>query len=118
MAIAFIRGTVTREPYFKAGDKTPFAALSLKETYTDREGEERLGGYHDIVAFGEDAQRIAVLNVGDELEVKANIRYRPDKRFVSTQDSERNPFMAQFVVMEVLSTSGAEPEEDDPFDGV
>lgn len=119
MAIAFLRGTVTRDPYFKAGENTPFAAVSVKETYTDRTGEERIGGYHDVVAFGEDAQSLAILTQGDELEVKASIRYRPDKRFVSTQDSDKNPFTVQFVVMEILSTSGATApaEEDDPFAG-
>jgi len=126
MAIAFIRGTVTRDPFFRTGDSTPFCALSLKETYKDRNGEERLSGYHDVVAFGEDAQRLALLNQGDELEVKTSIRYRADKRYVSTQDETKNPFSAQFVVMEVLSSSQGAPEssrlsisdvEDDPFAG-
>lgn len=127
MAIAFIRGTVTRDPFFRPGESTPFCALSLKETYTDRSGEERLSGYHDVVAFGDDAQRLALLNAGDELEVKTSVRYRADKRFVSTQDSDKNPFVAQFVVMEILSSNGASnrprtqieeiSEEDDPFAG-
>lgn len=116
MAIAFVKGTVTRDPYFKSGENTPFCALSVKETYVDRTGEERLGGYHDIVAFGEDAQRLAVLSEGDEVEVKASIRYRADKRFVSVRDEDRNPFMVQFVVMEILSeTGGAADDEEDPF---
>lgn len=125
MAIAFIRGTVTRDPFYRAGESTPFCALSLKETYKDRSGEERISGYHDVVAFGDDAQRLALLNQGDELEVKTSVRYRADKRFVSTQDPEKNPFVAQFVVMEVLSGGGRpqgnrleiDDSEEDPFAG-
>ncbi|MCA1807712.1 MAG: hypothetical protein LC687_07685 [Actinobacteria bacterium] len=122
MAIAFVRGTLTRDPFVKFPEDssgTAFAACSVKETYTDRKGEERLGGYHDVIAFGEDAQRLALLEGGDELEVKASIRYRADKRFEGTNDRTKNPFTAQFVVMEFLegtSDGGQAPDEDeDPF---
>lgn len=118
MAIAFLRGTMTRDPYFKAGDNTAFAACSIKETYTDRSGEERLGGYHDIVAFGDDAQQLALYSEGDQLDVKASIRYRADNRFVHINDSDKNPFTAQFVVMEFLSGGPSEAaDEEDPFAG-
>lgn len=124
MAIAFIRGKLSRDAFFKApeGDGVAFAACSVKETYVDRTGEERLGGYHDVVAFGEDAQRLGLLEEGDELSVKASIRYRADKRYVSTQDKEKNPFTTQYVVMEFLDGTGegrlelGEDESDeDPF---
>lgn len=117
MAIAFLRGTMTRDPYFKAGDNTAFAACSIKETYTDRSGEERLGGYHDIVAFGDDAQQLALYSEGDQLDVKASIRYRADNRFVHINDSDKNPFTAQFVIMEFLSGGPSISEEEDPFAG-
>jgi len=116
MAIAFIRGTITRDPFFKTGENTTFAACTLKETYTDRSGEERLAGYHDVVAFDEDAQKLAVYSQGNELEVKASIRYRADKRFQHEDDPNKNPFNAQFVVMEFLNAP-SEEEEDDPFAG-
>lgn len=124
MAIAYVKGNLARDAYIKTGggDKTHFAAVSLKETYKDRTGEERLGGYHDVVAFGDDALRLGVLEKGDHLSVKASIRYRPDQRFVSKQDEDKNPFVTQFVVMEFLDGSGEgrlelsdDEEEDDPF---
>ena len=113
MAIAFLRGTVTRDPYFKAGENTAFAACSIKETYIDRSGEEKLGGYHDIVAFGDEAQQLALYTQGDELDVKASIRYRADNRFVHESDPEKNPFTAQFVVMEILSNNASGLDDDD-----
>lgn len=115
MAIAFVRGTLTRDPFVSEGGKTLFAACSLKETYKDKSGETKLGGYHDVVAFGDLAQQIGALEQGDELEVKANIRYRPDERFVSKQDEKRNPFQVQFVVMDVISASPGDDEEEDLF---
>lgn len=119
MAIAFLRGTISREPYFQTGENTAFAACSIKETYKDRTGTERVGGYHDVVAFGDDAQRLALFPVGSELEIKASIRYRADKRYSMDGNSEKNPFVAQFVVMEFLSSSPARIEsispEEDPF---
>lgn len=120
MAIAYVSGQLTRDPFFRDGEKTPFCGLNLKETYTDNKGEERLGGYHDVVAFGEQAQELAALEQGDYLEVQATIRYRPDKRFVSTQDSEKNPFAVQFVVRQILKSeaAGETGDEPDPFEGV
>lgn len=117
MAIAFVRGTITRDPYFRVGETTPFAACTVKETYTDKSGKEQLGGYHDVVAFGEEAQALAALGAGSTVEVKASVRYRPDKRFVGRDDESKNPFLAQFVVMEILNSSGASAAEDeeDPF---
>lgn len=123
MAIAYVKGNLARDAYFKQGGegKVNFAACSLKETYKDRSGEERLGGYHDVVAFGEDALRLGALEKGDHLSVKASIRYRPDQRFVGKQDEDKNPFVTQFVVMEYLDGSGEErlevqdEEEEDPF---
>lgn len=118
MAIAFVKGQLTRDPFFREGDKADFAACSLKEVYTDRSGEERLGGYHDVVAFGDNAHLLAALEEGDTLEVKANIRYRPDDRFVHKNDENKNPFVTQFVVIDVQSSSSsAEDEDDDPFAG-
>ncbi|MCA1800616.1 MAG: single-stranded DNA-binding protein [Actinobacteria bacterium] len=115
MAIVFVKGELTRDPYYKVGEKTPFAATSIKETYFV-DGEERLGGYHEIVAFGEEAQRIGILRKGDTLDVKANLRYSPDKRYVSTRDESKNPFMAQLVVMSITSTTSADEDDDeDPF---
>lgn len=114
MAIAFIRGTLTRDPYFTKGDSTSFTAFTIKETYT-KNGEEQLGGYHDVVAFDSLAQELAALNQGDRVELKTSIRYRADKRFVSTKDKEKNPFMAQFVVMELLSKETNSSDDDDPF---
>lgn len=105
MAVAFIRGEVVRDPFFRDGDNTPFAAVTVKETYKDRSGEERLGGYHDLIAFGDDAKRLALYGVGDSVDIKASIRYRADTRYVSTQDPSKNPFMAQYVIMEFLSGS-------------
>lgn len=115
MAIAFIRGTLTRDPYFKAGEETAFAAGTVKETYKDRSGEERIGGYHDVVAFGDEAQAFALYEEGDEIEVKASVRYRADKRFVNVNDETKNPFTAQFVIMTILSKR--ESSDEDPFDG-
>jgi hypothetical protein len=118
MAIAFLRGTITREPYFQNGEQTAFAACSIKESYRDRTGEERIGGYHDVIAFGDDAQRLALMTPGTELEVKASIRYRADKRYISTDNPDKNPFLAQFVVMEFLSSkpgNGSVSREEDPF---
>jgi single-stranded DNA-binding protein len=116
MAIAFIRGTLSRDAFFRNGESTPFTALSVKETYKDRDGEEKLAGYHDVVAFGPTAQRLALLKAGDQVDVKANIRYRADKRFQSTIDPDKNPFVAQFVVMEINSMSASDGSMDeDPF---
>lgn len=115
MAIAFVKGTLTRDPFVREGEKALFAACSLKETYTDRDGETKLGGYHDVVAFDEHARQIGALEEGDTLEVKANIRYRPDTRFVNKQDSEKNPFQVQFVVMDVISTSANGGDDEDLF---
>lgn len=112
MAIAFLKGTLSRDPIFKIGEKAPFAACTLKEVYTDRNGDEQFGGYHDVIAFGDQAQEIGAMSEGDSLEVQASIRYRPDKRYVSTRDSEKNPFMVQYVVQKIVSRSGG---EDDPF---
>ena len=117
MAIAFVKGVVQRTPYFTADKSTPFAALTLKETYISN-GEEKLGGYHDIVAFGDEAQEIGALQKGDLLDVKCNIRYRADKRFVDPKDNTKNPFAVQFVVMSIQSSSHAEDDgldEEDPF---
>lgn len=102
MAVAFIRGEVVRDPFFRSGDNTTFAAVTVRETYQDRTGESRIGGYHDLIAFGDDAKRLALYGVGDNVDVKASIRYRADNRYVSTQDSSKNPFMVQYVVMEFL----------------
>lgn len=102
MAVAFIRGEVVRDPFFRSGDNTTFAAVTVRETYKDRSGEDRIGGYHDLIAFGDDAKRLALYGVGDNVDVKASIRYRADNRYVSTQDSSKNPFMVQYVVMEFL----------------
>ena len=119
MAIAFIRGHLNRDPFVKEpadASGTLFAACSVKETYRDRNGEERLGGYHDVIAFGDEAAELALLEEGDELEVKASIRYRPDRR--SVDDNDRNPFTTQFVVMEFLNSPELDDEvEDDPFAG-
>lgn len=125
MAIAFVRGELARDAYYQpedpSQDKMAFAACSVKETYVDRTGEERLGGYHDVIAFGDLARRLGVLEKGDEVSVKASIRYRADRRFVSTQDKEKNPFTAQFVVMDFLDGTGPErlelddDEEEDVF---
>ena len=116
MAIAYVSGHLTRDPYFRVGENTPFCGLNLKETYQDRNGEERLGGYHDVVAFGEEAQRLAALSQGDYVEVQATIRYRPDDRFVSKRDNEKNPFAVQFVVREIIKADAPEvSEEEDPF---
>lgn len=116
MAIAFIRGTLARDAYFRNGESTTFTALSIKETYKDKDGEEKLAGYHDVIAFGDTAQRLAILKAGDLLDVKTSIRYRADKRFVSTQDKDKNPFAAQFVVMEINSMSASDGSMDeDPF---
>lgn len=118
MAIAFVRGEITRDPYFKAGDDTAFAACTVKETYTDRTGEERIGGYHDVVAFGDEAQALALLEAGDSIEIKASIRYRADKRYHLENDKKKNPFLAQFVIMEILNSEAggaSEDEDEDPF---
>ena len=115
MAIAFVRGNLTRDPYFKAGEQTPFAACTIKETYQDKNGETQVGGYHEVVAFGDEAQALALLTEGDALEIKASIRYRADKRFVSEKDKSKNPFAAQFVVMQIISSSHEDSEDEDPF---
>jgi hypothetical protein len=117
MAIAFLRGTVTRTPYFQPGETTPFAATTLKETYVDRSGEERNAGFHDLLAFGAHAEILAALPVGANVEVKANIRYRADKRYRHVDEPDRNPFMAQFVVMDFINyDNGAKvSKEEDPF---
>lgn len=116
MAIAFIRGTLARDAYFRNGDVTPFTALSVKETYVDKNQQEQLAGYHDVIAFGELAQRLGLLKAGDKIDVKTSIRYRPDKRFVSTENPDKNPFSAQFVIMEVQSlTSESGSINEDPF---
>ena len=112
MAIAFVRGTITRDPYFKVGEDTAFAACTVKETYKDRGGNEQVGGYHDVIAFGDEAQQLAALPAGSQIEIKASVRYRADKRY--KDDNGKNPFNAQFVIMEVLSSEAAEAEED-PF---
>jgi len=118
MAIAFLNGHLTRTPFFKEGDSTNFAACTVKETYVDRNGEERVAGYHDVIAFDENAQRLALFDEGDEINLKANIRYRADKRFVNVDNDEKNPFTAQFVLMEVLSSRSQDNNEDeDPFAG-
>jgi single-stranded DNA-binding protein len=113
MAIAFIKGELTRTPYFKDGDSTMFAACTLKETYVDREGVERLSGYHDVVAFGPEAQQLALYDQGDTVDVQANIRYRADNRFVGRDDPEKNPFVVQYVVMKIKG--GAKDVNEDPF---
>jgi hypothetical protein len=116
MAIAFIRGTLSRDAYFRNGETTPFTALSVKETYVDKSGQEQLAGYHDVVAFGPIAQRLALLKSGDQIDVKATIRYRADKRFQMTDNPDKNPFVAQFVVMEINSMSASDGSmNDDPF---
>jgi hypothetical protein len=58
--------------------------------------------------------------VGTELEIKASIRYRADKRYTHSDNPDKNPFIAQFVVMEFLgSKPGSRPlnvtPEEDPF---
>jgi len=120
MAIAFINGNAARDAFFKEGDNTEFAALTVKETYKDRNGDEQVGGYHDIIAFGTDAKRLALVEEGDPISVKASIRYRPDKRFVSTQDEEKNPFMPQYLIMEFLESRqpAKSNNDDDPFGDV
>lgn len=122
MAIAYINGTLTREPFYRASeDKMPFCGLNVKETYRDKNGEERLGGYHDVVAFGEQAQELAALSAGDYLEVQATIRYRPDKRFHAPGDEEKNPFTTQYVVRQILKKSDGAADmgaDEDPFPGV
>lgn len=116
MAIAFIRGTLSRDAYFRNGESTPFTALSVKETYSDKDGQEQLAGYHDVVAFGPLAQRLALMKAGDKIDVKTSIRYRADKRFRSEENPDKNPFVAQFVIMEVQSiTSQSAGQDDDPF---
>jgi single-stranded DNA-binding protein len=116
MAIAFIRGTLSRDAYFRNGEATAFTALSVKETYTDKNGQEQLAGYHDVVAFGELAQKLALMKAGDKIDVKTTIRYRADKRFRSEENPDKNPFVAQFVIMELQSLSSQSvSHEDDPF---
>jgi single-stranded DNA-binding protein len=101
MAQVVITGTVTRQPYYKEGD-TPFAACTLNETYVDRRsGETKSAGYHDIVAFDDEARVLANLGPESRVTVTANIRYRADKRFVSTKDPSKNPYMVQYVVTKV-----------------
>jgi len=116
MAIAFIRGTLARDAYFRNGESTTFTALSVKETYKDKDGNEQLAGYHDVVAFGPTAQRLALLKAGDQIDVKTSIRYRADKRFQMPDNADKNPFVAQFVVMEINSMSASDGSmNDDPF---
>jgi single-stranded DNA-binding protein len=112
MAIAFMKGTLTRDPYTKSGGQSDFTAFKIVETYTQR-GEQKIAGYHDIVAFDDMARRAADFRSGDQVEIKANIRYRADNRYTDSQN--KNPFVAQFVIMEVLNHTPVDQPEEDLF---
>ena len=115
MAIAFVNGEVQRV-FVKTDGKTPFFATTLKETYTDKDGEERLGGYHNVVAFGEEALEMGTAEEGDHVDVQCRVSYREDDRF--EDDNEKHPYMVSFVVQKVNRITPANnnvDDEDDPF---
>lgn len=116
MAIAFINGEITRT-FLRAEGDNPFFACTVKETYTDRNGEVRNGGYHNVVAFGEEALELGVVDEGDTVDLQTRISYRPDERF--TDENDKHPYQASFIVQKVNRVTRADAAEidddEDPF---